>query len=100
MQHYTTLTNSEIADRISERIHSKKYREILHLKLIDGLSCGSEKIKPLTYKEAQEWAEVHLDGEDYCAIFGEPDENEEDVLLGIRVSAAAAAKLKRIAAET
>lgn len=39
MQHYIELTNSEIAERISERIHSKKYREILHLKLIDGLSC-------------------------------------------------------------
>lgn len=39
MQHYTTLTNSEIAERISERIHSKKYREILHLKLIDGMTC-------------------------------------------------------------
>lgn len=39
MPHYITLTNTEIAERISERIHSKKYREILHLKLIDGLSC-------------------------------------------------------------
>lgn len=39
MQHYIELTNSEIAARIGERIHSKKYRKILHLKLIDGLSC-------------------------------------------------------------
>ena len=39
MQHYIELTNSEIAERISERIHSKKYREILHLKLIDGMTC-------------------------------------------------------------
>lgn len=39
MQHYTALTNSEIAERISEHIHSKKYREIMRLKLIDGLSC-------------------------------------------------------------
>lgn len=62
--------------------------------------CGSEKIMPMTFKEAQEWAEEHLDGEDYCEIFGEPDEDSEDVLLGIRVSATAAAKLRRIAAET
>lgn len=62
--------------------------------------CGSEKIVPLTFAEAQEWAEKHLDGEDYCEIFGEPDEEAEDVLLGIRVSAVAAAKLKRIAAKT
>lgn len=62
--------------------------------------CGGEKIVPLTFAEAQEWAEKHLDGDEYCEIFGEPDEEAEDVLLGIRVSAVAAAKLKRIAAET
>jgi hypothetical protein len=61
--------------------------------------CGSEKIVPLTFAEAQEWAEKHLDGDEYCEIFGDPDEDSEDVLLGIRVSAVAAAKLKRIAAE-
>lgn len=61
--------------------------------------CGGEKIVPLTYKEAQEWAEKRLDGEDYCAIFGEPDEDSEDVTLCIRVSAAAAAKLKREASK-
>lgn len=62
--------------------------------------CGGEKIVPMTFKEAQEWAEKHLDGDEYCEIFGEPDEDAEDVLLGIRVSAQAAAKLKRISAET
>ena len=61
--------------------------------------CGSEKIVPLTFKEAQEWAEKHLDGDDYCDIFGEPDEDAEDVTLGIAVSAEAAAKLRRSAAE-
>lgn len=39
MQHNVTLTNSQLAERISEHIHSKKYREIMRLKLIDGLSC-------------------------------------------------------------
>lgn len=62
--------------------------------------CGGERIEPLTFKEAQKWAEEHLDGDEYCEIFGEPDEDSEDVMLGIRVSASAAAKLKRIAAET
>ncbi len=38
MQHYITLTNSEIAERISEIIHSKRDREIMRLKLIDGLT--------------------------------------------------------------
>lgn len=58
-------------------------------------SGWGEEIIPLTYNAAQEWAEKHLDGDGYCAIFGEPDANSEDVTLGIRVSAAAAAKLKR-----
>ena len=36
MQHYITLTNSEIADRISENIHSERNRQIMRMKLIDG----------------------------------------------------------------
>ena len=38
MKHYITLTNSEIADRISEIIHSKRDREIMRLSMIDGLT--------------------------------------------------------------
>ena len=32
-------TNSEIESRIAETIHNSKYREIMRLKLIDGLSA-------------------------------------------------------------
>ena len=59
--------------------------------------CGSEQIQPLTYAEAQAWAEEHLDGEDYCEIFGEP--SEDDVALNLMISAAASAKLKKAAAQ-
>lgn len=38
MQQYIELTNSEISERIRERIHSKRDRHILRLKLIDGLT--------------------------------------------------------------
>ena len=38
MQNYIALTNSEIAELISEIIHSKRDREIMRLKLIDGLT--------------------------------------------------------------
>lgn len=54
-----------------------------------------EKIVPLTFEEAQSWAEKHLDPEEYCKIFGEPDEDAEDEKLTVRLSAAAAAKLAR-----
>lgn len=56
--------------------------------------CGGESIQPLTYEEARTWAEEHLDGDEYCAIFGEPEEGD-DVKITVRISAASADKLKR-----
>ena len=38
MQNYVSLTNSELAERISEYIHSERDRQILKMKLIDGLT--------------------------------------------------------------
>ena len=38
MQHYIELTNSEIERRISEHIHSKRDRNIMRLRLVDGLT--------------------------------------------------------------
>lgn len=61
--------------------------------------CGSETIKPLTYAEAQKWTEEHLDGDDYCKIFGEPDEDAEGEKMTVRLSAAAASKLAREASK-
>lgn len=59
---------------------------------------GSEAIKPLTYEEAQKWAEEHLTGDEYIAIFGEPAEDER-AQLNLHISAAVIQKLKRIATE-
>lgn len=61
--------------------------------------CGGEKIVPLTFAEAQEWAERKLDADEYCEIFGEPNEGDEDVALNLIISAAASAKLKKAAAQ-
>lgn len=36
MQHYVTLTNSQLAELISEHIHSERNRQIMRMKLIDG----------------------------------------------------------------
>lgn len=38
MKHSIELTNSEIAERIAEMIHSKRDRRVMRLKLIDGLT--------------------------------------------------------------
>ena len=36
MQQYVTLTNSQLAELISEHIHSERNRQIMTMKLIDG----------------------------------------------------------------
>lgn len=38
MQHYVELTNSELAEIIGEHIHSERDRQIMKMKLIDGLT--------------------------------------------------------------
>lgn len=38
MQRYITLTNSELAELIGEHIHSERDRQIMRMKLIDGLT--------------------------------------------------------------
>ena len=59
---------------------------------------GGEKIIPLSYKAAQEWAIQHLDADEYQEIFGEVTEGD-DVLISIKLPAATDSKLRRIAAE-
>lgn len=56
---------------------------------------GGERIMPLTYAEAQEWAERHM-GEDYVAEFGEPDEGDVHHIHAV-VSEAAWRALSRAA---
>lgn len=38
MQHNVTLTNSQLADLIGENIHSERNRQIMRLRLIDGMT--------------------------------------------------------------
>ena len=38
MQHYITLSNSQLAELIGEHIHSERNRQIMRMKLIDGLT--------------------------------------------------------------
>ena len=55
---------------------------------------GGEKIIPCTYDEAREWAEVHLDGDDYIAAFGEPVEDGTEMCL-FRLPSAVKTQLDR-----
>ncbi len=70
-----------------------------------SVSCGNnswsggEKIIPLSYEAAQEWAEEHLDGEDYEAIFGEISEDESRAAITISISASVIERAKREASK-
>lgn len=65
----------------------------------DNEWSGSSKIIPLTYKAAQEWAEEHLDGEEYEAIFGEIVEDDSRVNQTISLSATVVELARRRAAQ-
>lgn len=58
---------------------------------------GGEQIIPLTYDDATEWAEKHLDGEEYEAIFGavEDDGNGEKTRVTLTLPTAQAETLRR-----
>lgn len=68
-----------------------EYRETVSL----NQWSGGEAIKPLSYQEAQRWAENHLDGDEYESIFGEIDESMESVSVGFVIPKAAAELLRR-----
>jgi hypothetical protein len=59
--------------------------------------AGGEKIIPLDRKTAVAWSEEHLSGEEYAAIWGEPDEGWENI--NIRLSTATLNKLRASAEE-
>lgn len=74
---------------------ASKYRE----RTTDGMWCGGEKIIPLKLKEAQAWAEEHLDGDEYEKIFGEVDEAGEKQTVAMSLDKATIEKAKRMAVE-
>lgn len=59
--------------------------------------CGSEKIVPLTYDEAREWAEQTQDGDTYIEIFGEPEEDDSRDTMQVSLTKTAIAKIKQAA---
>ena len=59
----------------------------------DNMWGHGEQIIPLTVKAAQEWAEEHLDVDDYERIFGTVDEDAEDILLTFKAPASLDKKL-------
>ena len=60
---------------------------------------GGERIMPLTYSEAQKWAEEHLDGDEYETIFGQVAEDDSRVQVCYSLSASTVETIKRRASE-
>lgn len=59
---------------------------------------GGEKIQLLSRETAMEWAEEHLDGEEYAAAFGDPEETEKAMCIVLPV--ASRSRLEEIKRET
>lgn len=59
---------------------------------------GGEKIIPLTYEAAQKWAEEHLTGEEYEAIFGEIVEDDNKIMVSLYLQSSKVEQCKRNAA--
>ena len=61
---------------------------------------GGSQIIPLSPEAAREWAEEHLNADDYAELFGMPDEGgEEKVTLCVQLPAALDAKIRAGAAQ-
>lgn len=61
---------------------STRYAERVEQNTWSGGSC----IMPLQYEEAQKWAEKHLDGDEYEAIFGTIEETDDKLTVSIFIN--------------
>lgn len=68
-------------------------------------SCGDNswgsgsRIIPMTYAKATKWAEEHLDGDEYEAIFGAVVEDESKKTVAYSLTVKAIEKLRRMSEE-
>lgn len=60
---------------------------------------GGERIMPMTYAEASDWAEKHLDGDEYEAIFGSVVEDDSKRTVAYSLTVGAIEKLRRMSEE-
>lgn len=54
-----------------------------------------ETIKPLTYSEAQKWAEKYMDGDEYIKEFGEPEADYANRIITVSMKQKTIDKVKR-----
>lgn len=61
---------------------------------------GGEKLIPLDYETARQWAEEHLTTDEYEEIFGEVAEDDSKMTITLSIPADMVEKLKRLSSET
>lgn len=59
-----------------------------------------QKIVPLTYDEAESWAEKHLSADEFISIFGEPVESDDVKDCNFRLPVSTAERLKLASSRT
>ena len=64
-----------------------------------NLWSDGSAIMPVSFKNAQKWAEEHLDGDEYEAIFGEVEETDEKRTATFSLTEATIERIARIAAD-
>lgn len=74
---------------------SSKYAENFN-----GYWTSGEKIIPLTYDAAREWAEEHLAASEYNAIFGAVKDDDTRTLITLSMNVSAIEKAKRAASQS
>lgn len=60
---------------------------------------GGSQIIPLTWEAARQWAEQHLDADDYEAIFGPVTEDDSRATVTLSLSTSAVERAKRVAVQ-
>ena len=60
---------------------------------------AGQLIQPLSYEQAQAWAEKNLSGDEYESIFGEVEEDGSNVTMTISIPASIKAKIERMASK-
>ena len=105
---YDTDTAKAVSNRIDRgSVADVYYGQTLYRKRTgeyfiyrEGYRGVEDAIEPLTYEEAREWAEEHLDADQYQSLFGLIDEEYNTrVPLSLSISAAAIEKARRAAAQ-
>lgn len=61
---------------------------------------GGERVMPLSFDEARDWAEGHLTVDEYEGIFGEVAEDDSRIAVTMTLSSKTIEILKRMCAET